>query len=226
VVGRPHADLVVASRGDIHRIEWVDVNDPDADPASIELPDFSGPTPVSGPFAQGWAAGGLRMSRGEGIWHRGGKLFIVDTSTGVDTLGARGNGTGAVWEYDIARGTLTALFVSMSEQASNHPDNITLSPRGGILLCEDGGGVADPFGFGNRLTGLTSEAQSYVFAKNNVVLDAAQVARAGKRVRAGDYRDAEFCGACFDPSGRVLFVNIQSPGITFAVWGPWARGNL
>jgi hypothetical protein len=24
----------------------------------------------------------------------------------------------------------------------------------------------------------------------------------------------------------VLFVNLQRPGITFAVWGPWERGNL
>jgi hypothetical protein len=24
----------------------------------------------------------------------------------------------------------------------------------------------------------------------------------------------------------VLFVNIQVPGITFAIWGPWERGNL
>ena len=41
-----------------------------------------------------------------------------------------------------------------------------------------------------------------------------------------DYRVFEFCGACFDPSGKVLFVNIQTPGITFAVWGPWGRGTL
>jgi hypothetical protein len=24
----------------------------------------------------------------------------------------------------------------------------------------------------------------------------------------------------------VLFVNIQVPGITFAIWGPWERGNF
>jgi secreted PhoX family phosphatase len=33
-------------------------------------------------------------------------------------------------------------------------------------------------------------------------------------------------GVCFDPYGEVLFVNIQRPGITFAIWGPWERGNL
>lgn len=226
VVGRRNGDLTAPSRGDTHRIEWVDIADPDADPVDIALPDFDGPTTVSGPFAQGWAAGGLRMSRGEGIWHRDGKLFIVDTSAGVNLMRARGHGRGAVWEYDLARGTLKALFVSMSEESSNHPDNITLSPRGGIVLCEDGGGVDDRYGFGNRLVGLTRDARSYVLAKNHIVLDAPQLARAGKRVAPGDYRSAEFCGACFDPLGGVLFVNIQSPGITFAIWGPWPRGNL
>ena len=43
---------------------------------------------------------------------------------------------------------------------------------------------------------------------------------------AGDHRGNEFAGACFDPTGRYLFVNIQTPGITFAITGPWARGPL
>jgi secreted PhoX family phosphatase len=226
VVGTTNADLIVASKGDRHTIEWVDIPNPDADPVSIALPDFSGTTEVSGPFAQGWAQGGLRMSRGEGIWHRDGKLFIVDTSTGVNAAGRRGNGEGAVWEYDLATGTLTAIFVSLAAVAANNPDNITISPRGGILLCEDGGGVTDTFGFGDRMTGLTSSGDSYVFAKNNVVLDAHQIGSAGKLVAPGDYRGNEFAGACFDPAGKVLFVNIQSPGITFAIWGPWTKGNL
>jgi secreted PhoX family phosphatase len=52
------------------------------------------------------------------------------------------------------------------------------------------------------------------------------VAAAGKLVAPGDFRGIEFAGACFDPTGRVLFVSIQTPGITFAITGPWARGNL
>jgi hypothetical protein len=34
---------------------------------------------------------------------------------------------------------------------------------------------------------------------------------------------SEFAGATY---GRWLFVNIQSPGITFAITGPWGRGAL
>ncbi|MGK6308974.1 PhoX family protein [Variovorax sp. DT-64] len=226
VVGRPNADLNVASTGDTHRLEWVDIADPDANPVAIALPGFAGTTAVAGPFAQGWAQGGLRMARGEGIWYHEGKLFIVDTATGVNAAGAGGNGEGAVWEYDLATGLLKAVFVSLDAVAANNPDNITISPRGGVLLCEDGGGVDEGHGRVERLVGLTRDGASFVFARHNVVLGADQIASAGKTVAPGDYRGSEFCGACFDPAGKVLFVNVQSPGITFAIWGPWARGPL
>jgi hypothetical protein len=86
--------------------------------------------------------------------------------------------------------------------------------------------VQDTYGFGERLLGLTTAGEAYIFAKNNVVFDDVQAAAAGKNVSGGDYRNREFCGACFDPTGHFLFVNIQTPGITFAIWGPWARGSL
>ena len=227
VAGKANVDLNVASTGDTHRIEWVDIADPDANPVAIALPGFVGTTSVAGPFAQGWAQGGLRMARGEGIWHSEGKLFIVDTATGVNAAGVGGNGEGAVWEYDLATGMLKAAFVSLDAVAANNPDNITISPRGGVLLCEDGGGVDDQ-GLGRieRLVGLTTDGAGFVFARHNVNLGAGQIAAAGKMVAPGDYRDSEFCGACFDPAGKVLFVNVQQPGITFAIWGPWARGPL
>jgi secreted PhoX family phosphatase len=36
----------------------------------------------------------------------------------------------------------------------------------------------------------------------------------------------EWAGACYSPDGQWLFVNIQSPGITFAITGPWGSGPL
>ena len=227
VAGRANVDLNVAATGDRHLIEWVDIAEPDAGPTTLVLPDFAAPTSVAGPFEQGWKQGGLRMARGEGIWYRDGKLFIVGTATGVNAAGARGNGEGAVWEYDIATRRLTAVFVSLNAVAANNPDNITVSPRGGVLLCEDGGGVDDT-GAGRieRLVGLTAGGDSYVFGRNNIRLTGDQIGAAGKLVAPGDYRGTEFVGACFDPAGKVLFVNVQSPGITFAIWGPWARGPL
>ena len=42
----------------------------------------------------------------------------------------------------------------------------------------------------------------------------------------GDHRDMEWAGVTFDPSGRWMFVNIQTPGVTFAITGPWEKGLL
>lgn len=36
----------------------------------------------------------------------------------------------------------------------------------------------------------------------------------------------EWAGACHSPDGKWLFANLQSPGITFAITGPWASGAL
>ena len=128
-------------------------------------------------------------------------------------------------EYDRS-GRLRALFVSANATVGNNPDNITVSPRGGIVLCEDGGNSPDSYGPGARLLGLTRDGASFYLAKNNVALTSTQIANAGKSVGEGDYRDSEFCGACWTPDGRTLFVNLQSPGITVAITGPWLRGPL
>ncbi|WP_313085769.1 PhoX family protein [Pseudomonas sp.] len=216
VRNRALVDLHAPTQGDSYQLEWVEVPNPDL-----------GPQPEgSGPFVQARQAGALSMSRGEGICHRDGKLYIVDTSAGTDAQGRAGYGRGAVWVHDLATDRLTCLFASTDAEIANNPDNITISPRGGVVLCEDGGGVQDAYGFGERLLGLTAAGEAYIFAKNNVVFDDVQAAAAGKKVSGGDYRNREFCGACFDPTGHFLFVNIQTPGITFAIWGPWARGAL
>jgi uncharacterized protein len=226
VVGEPNASLLTPKLGDRYRIEWVDIPNPDADRAVFVAPGVSTGATASGPFLQAWERGALRMSRGEGAWYARGKIFFTDTSAGVDSTGAIGRGDGAVWVYDIRRSELRSIFVSTNPVAGNNPDNITISPRGGIVLCEDGSGVEDEFGFGDRLLGLHSSGESYIFAKNNVVLEAADISKAKKSVEPDDYRGTEFCGACFDPFGSILFVNTQSPGITFAIAGPWQKGNL
>ena len=46
---------------------------------------------------------------------------------------------------------------------------------------------------------------------------------AGRRFER-DYRSGELAGVAFH--GEWMFFNIQRPGVTFAVTGPWARGAL
>jgi secreted PhoX family phosphatase len=88
------------------------------------------------------------------------------------------------------------------------PDNICVGPRGGLVLCEDGGGA-------DAIQGLTADGALFRLVEQQVVL-------AGERNGiAGDFRASEFAGACFSPDGRWLFFNVQGPGITFAITGPW-----
>jgi secreted PhoX family phosphatase len=213
--------------GDTYELEWVDIADPDAEPRTVAgQPGGVSLAVMAGPTIQALAAGCARWARGEGIWAAGGRLFIVDTAAGVNGGGSIGNGDGAVWELTLATMQMRAVFVSGNQTAGNNPDNVTVSPRGGVVLCEDGGGSTDAFGTGSRLLGLNAAGEAYIFGKNLCNLSAAQIGAAGKLVPAGDYRGIEFAGACFDPTGRVLFASIQTPGITYAITGPWARGNL
>ena len=209
--------------GDQYALEWVDIADPDASPVVVVAQPGGVDMGISsGPAYQARSSGCLRMSRGEGIWYSAGRMFIVDTAAGLDSENRPGRGEGAVWELDLKNMNLRALYVSANAVAGNNPDNVTVSARGGVVLCEDGGVGRD----GSRLLGLSAAGRAYEFCRNLVQLSSDQVAAAGKTVGAGDYRGSEFCGACFDRAGSTLFVNLQQPGISFAIRGPWRRGNL
>jgi len=221
VAGVARADLTAPAVDDRYRLRWIDIENPDARPGSAPEGLPNAPNETSGPFLEAWAKGALRMSRGEGICWHGRRAYVVDTAAGVSADGRRGSGDGAVWEYDPRTETLRAIFVAGSQQVGDNIDNITVSPRGTIFLCEDGDPVTDVYGPGTRLLGLTAAGDSFAFAKNNVVLAREQIVAAGKGILPGDYRGQEWAGACFDPAGEVMFVNIQRPGITFAIWGPW-----
>jgi len=202
--------------GDEYDLEWVEISDPDADPGQINVLGTN--RNASGPFRQAWAAGCARMVRGEGAWYYGGKAYFTDTSAG---------GEGCVWELNLATQRIKCIYVSQGQLAGNNIDNITVSPRGGILCCEDGGTSNDgALGNGSRLFGLMPDGSPYMFAKNNLTFTTAQYQAVGKSVSGGNQLGNEFCGACFDPTGRILFVSIQTPGITFAITGPWAKGTL
>ncbi|MEL6188331.1 MAG: alkaline phosphatase PhoX [Myxococcota bacterium] len=119
-----------------------------------------------------------------------------------------------MWAYDPVAEQLYAFLESDGPATVDNPDNITVSPRGGILLCEDGNA-------GQYMIGVTQDGEAtFRFARNTVVLNGS------RNGITGDFVNAEFAGATWDPSGEVLFCNIQTPGITFAIWGPWHRGAL
>ncbi len=66
-------------------------------------------------------------------------VVFADTEGGPGLL-RNDRGEGAVWVYDSYRQTLTNVFVALVPGVADNPDNVSVSPRGGIMLCEDGGG--------------------------------------------------------------------------------------
>lgn len=113
------------------------------------------------------------------------------------------------WAYTPRDETLELLFESPSSDVLDCPDNLCVSPRGGLVLCEDGDRVPQ------KLQVLTRAGMLSEFAAMNVRLNGE---RNGLK---GDFRDSEWAGATFSPDGKWLFVNNQVPGITFAITGDW-----
>ena len=117
---------------------------------------------------------------------------------------------GQVWEYDPSGERLRLFFESPGRSTLELPDNLCVSPHGGLMLCEDGPEE-------NFVRWLAPDGRIFPFAGNNVVL------RGERNGMVGDFRAREFAGATYSPDGRWLFVNVQAPGITFAITGPWDR---
>lgn len=179
---------------------WVDILDPLRPHAGSGINSL-------GVYQQGKDQGATTFARLEGCWYGGGKIYFVSTSGGD-------KGHGQIFEYDPKEERLRLVFESTDPQVLDYPDNITVSPRGGLVLCEDGDRRVE------RLCGLTVDGQIFPLAANNVVLN-------GERNGfSGDFTKQEWCGACFSPDGEWLFANIQTPGLTVAITGPWERGLL
>lgn len=221
-----NADLRFPTLCQEFEIEWVNIADPDADGAT--LASVLGNVAASGPYRQAYTNGAAIFGANEGCWVAAGTVYFTDKQ-----VAAAPNRAGRIWALDLGTNMLKAIFVSNDITVGNSPDNLCVSPRGGILFNEDGSGtglnaagqsISVP---AQRLMALRPDGSSYVFANNNYNFTAAQLSAAGKPGRVtGDQRNTEWCGSCFAPDGRVLFVNLQGPGITFAITGPWAKGTL
>lgn len=233
------AVLLAPQLGDSYELEWVTIDNPDADPvANVPanyFPYVTGVSTPAGPFKEGFDKGGAQLGRGEGIWYWNRKMYIVDTSGGLNAAGVPGSGEGTVWELDCDTQVLTCIFavpqpspLLAASNIGNNADNICISPKGGILLQEDGGThTFEGSIVGCRLMGLLPDGSTFTFGENNITAAIrAQAVAMGKAAGTGEGRGGEFCGGTFSPDGRVLFVNIQTPGITFAISGPWGAGPL
>lgn len=217
IKGQPQADLREGQRQSKPLpVEWVTITNPD-------------PAGRNDVFNEGFAKGGSKFNRLEGCWESAGSIFFASTSGGdvkngdVNADGFR-EGYGQIWEYKArgeSGGQLILLFESPDGDVLDSPDNIVVTPRGGILICEDDSSSANVgqndtsrfFGEDkNRLIGLTMQGEAFTFAENIL-------------------NEAELAGACWSDDGEFLFVNIfgedvPDTGGTMAITGPWERGAL
>ncbi len=106
---------------------------------------------------------------------------------------------GQIYRYFPATETLELFYEGTEANKMESPDNIVITPWGDLMFAEDGPD-------GNRMMGITPEGEVYAFANNRI-------------------SNSEFCGPTFSPDGKTLFLNIQSPGLTFAIWGPFDYRN-
>jgi secreted PhoX family phosphatase len=203
VVGESNFDFTTTGAvGSEWVVDWVEVDDPDAKLQST--------------FTQGFNNDGARFRRLEGCWW---DQNLPHLSYFLSTTGGP-SGEGQVFQYNPVAETLKLIYVSPGAAECENPDNLVVTPRGGLLLCEDNSGATT--NDAERLLGLSLDGGVFTFAKNNVVLASAY----NDVVPAGDFRQSEWAGACYSPNGQWLLVNIQTPGITFAITGPWSLGNL
>ena len=196
-----------------YAVEWIDIAQPFAeyDYTSGQTAPTPNDTALVHVGAQGQAQGAAYFSRLEGTIASGGVVYFTSTQGGglAETVtheptAGFGNGSGQVWAYDPAAMTLRCVFQSTGPMVLDMPDNITTSPRGTLVVCEDSSGD-------NYLRGLSVDGQLWDIALN-------RLRTLSGTPRFGD----EFAGSTFDDKGHTLFVNIQaSRGMTFAIWGPW-----
>ncbi|MDH5603245.1 MAG: DUF839 domain-containing protein [Cyclobacteriaceae bacterium] len=147
----------------------------------------------------GHAKGAALFASGEGMSYGNGELFFTASYGGQIGAGQIFKYTPSIYEGQPREkehpGKLELFLESNDPEVFRYCDNVTIAPWGDIIICED---VADA-----RIIGITPKGKAYVIAKNI------------------GYRESEFTGPVFSTSGNTLFVNIQNPGLTLAITGPW-----
>ncbi len=167
--------------GKQHAVDWIDMAEVNSPEDDLRY--------------QGFDAGAARFARGEGMWYSKGQIFIACTNGGKAL-------TGQIWRFipappGSAEADKMELFIEPNDAAILEAgDNLTVSPWGDIVICEDHEN-------GARIIGITPAGHLFPLAQNHL--------------------RTEFAGVTFSPDGSTLFVNLQQRGMTVAITGPWEK---
>jgi hypothetical protein len=184
---------------------WVDIPDP-----------TRGFTPGNrngdGVASQGLAAGASRFVALEGCCYADGLVYFTSK------LGGRAM-AGYVLAYDPAREKLWMVYESAGHDQFSGPDNIVVSPRGGLVVCEDRLTVFKDA----QMVGILTQAGEFLrFCEVNPALQGEY----GGHDLATTALTSEWAGATFSDDGDWLFLNLYAPGVTIAITGPWQGGYI
>ena len=148
---------------------------------------------------RGATQGAAMFARGEGLCSDGDNFAFTCTIGGAARLGQvfayqASPHEGEANEQD-APGQLTLVAEATRESILRNADNITFAPWGDLIVCED---TSNHCG----IVGIRPDGSQYQLADNS-------------------HSGSELAGVCFSPDGQTLFVNIQYPGTTLAIRGPF-----
>jgi len=209
----------LGGRGSLHaggRLEAMSVEGIDSDLSVVQEPGTRLrvcwlPVPNANPLAgatpvreQVIALGATPIKKAEGTWlGYDGSIWFVSSYAGgplaedPEDVTAQSH-VGQIWRYDPHAECIELVAFFPTGSPFDGPDNITAGPHGFALACTDG--EVD-----NWLVAIGNDGGVSPFAFNAL-------------------NDVEFAGATFSPDGQTLFANIQEPGLTLAIWGPWESG--
>jgi len=184
---------------------WVDI----PDPAQGHSP---GTHDGAGVVSQGMAADGTAFIALEGC--------AVDQDLVYFTSKAGGEaGAGQIFQMDTGKNTVQLIFEASDRNGFSGMDNIIVSPRGSLMICEDNNGLIKK---AQHIAGLSRSGELFAFCQTNPDL-------AGE-FKGHDLADAaltaEWAGVCFSADGQWMFANLYRPGMTFAITGPWQNGPV
>ena len=200
------AYITSAQLGRPFRVRWEKVGERNATTTSVRKQ-----------FSDGQVTRGKKF---EGVFGTAAGIYIVNSFAfaASDLPADAVKHDGLVWFYDYSEQTIrlvtyfphqdsaaTGATPRFTDMTFDGPDNVTVTPWGTLVLAEDGAGAS-------HVLSSVPGGPTYAIARNQLNIGT-----------AAEPEYSEFTGPTFSPDGRILFVNIQTPGLTLAISGPWEK---